>query len=96
MIDLGLPIALSASIIALWGVWLFNQRRDYTRARGVWTWSNTMFVLYFFGRILGWWNGVLGDVAMLAYFLGMWASNLNGMGIGWGTITAYFGAAKSK
>ena len=79
MADVGFVIALVASVVALYGVWLFNQRRDYTGARYVWFFSNTCFMLYFFGRIFLWWDGVLGDMAMLAYFVGMWASNIHGM-----------------
>jgi len=79
MIDLGFLIAIAASIVALYGVWLFNQRRDYTGARCVWMFSNVAFTVYFAGRVLHWWNGGLGDVAMLVYFAAMTASNLWGM-----------------
>lgn len=30
MIDYGFLISLLASIVALWGVYLFNQKKDYT------------------------------------------------------------------
>lgn len=79
MLDIGFALAISASIVALWGVWLFNQRRDYTGARGVWFWSNSLFALYFAGRVAGLWDGVLGDAAMLVYFALMWWSNWRGL-----------------
>jgi hypothetical protein len=79
MTDLGFLIAIAASIVALYGVWLFNQRRDYTGARCVWMFSNVAFTVYFVGRVLQLWNGSLGDVAMLVYFAAMTASNLWGM-----------------
>lgn len=79
MIDIGFLISLAASVVALWGVWLFNQRRDYTGARAVWFWSNTAFVVYFAGRCLDFWNGGLGDFVMSVYFALMWASNWWGM-----------------
>jgi hypothetical protein len=76
---LGLLLAAVGSIIALYGVWLFNQRRDYTGARCVWMFSNVMFTVYFLGRVMTWWNGGLGDLAMLGYFAAMTASNLWGL-----------------
>lgn len=79
MIDPGFILAISASIVALWGVWLFNQKRDYTGARGVWFYSNSLFVIYFAGKVLQLWNGILGDAAMGSYFLLMWWSNFRGM-----------------
>lgn len=79
MIDIGFILAIAASVIALYGVYQFNQRRDYTQARAVWFWSNSLFVAYFAGRVLMLWDGVLGDAAMLAYFFLMWWSNWRGM-----------------
>jgi hypothetical protein len=79
VIDFGFSIALTASVIALYGVWLFNQRRDYTGARAAWMLSNPMFMVYFIGRILLLWDGGLGDWAMLVYFAAMTASNILGM-----------------
>ena len=79
MTDIGFILAIAASIVALYGVWLFNQRRDYTGARTVWMFSNVAFTAYFAGRVLLWWNGGLGDVAMLGYFAAMTASNLWGL-----------------
>ena len=79
MIDIGFLISAAASIIALYGVWLFNQKRDYTGARVVWMASNPLFALYFVGRVAFWWDGGLGDLAMLGYFLAMTSSNLWGM-----------------
>jgi hypothetical protein len=81
MTDLGFLIAISASVVALYGVWLFNQRRDYTGARSVWMFSNVMFTVYFFGRVMTYWNGSLGDLAMLVYFAAMTASNVWGCGV---------------
>lgn len=81
MIDYGFLryLALCASVIALWGVYLFNQRKDYTGARYVWWWSNGLFVIYFACRVAGVLIGGLGDVMMLIYFLAMWISNTVGM-----------------
>lgn len=79
MIDLGFLIAILASIIALYGVYQFNQKKSPDSARKTWFWSNTFFVVYFFGRVLAWWDGLLGDLAMLVYFGAMWLSNVEGM-----------------
>lgn len=79
MIDLGLIIAIAASLIALWGVYQFNQQDNSGAARKTWFWSNSLFVAYFLGRVLGLWDGLLGDLAMLAYFGAMWISNVMGM-----------------
>lgn len=79
MIDPGFIISLIASIIALYGVYQFNQRRDCTGARVTWMITNPMFTFYFIGRIVGWWNGGLGDGMMAVYFAAMTASNLWGM-----------------
>lgn len=89
MIDIGFPIALLSSIVALIGVWQFNQKRDYTGARATWFWSNTGFVIYFVGRCFALWDGVLGDVAMAVYFALMWWSNWRGMGVPIGPKDAY-------
>jgi hypothetical protein len=78
-LNLGFFIALTSSLVALYGVWLFNQKRDYTGARVVWMVSNPLFTLYFIGRVLVLWDGGLGDGAMIAYFAGMTMSNLWGM-----------------
>lgn len=79
MIDIGFLIATSASIIALYGVYQFNQRKDYTGARLTWAVSNPLFLLYFMGRIFTLWNGGLGDWATAAYFAGMTVSNYWGL-----------------
>jgi len=78
MTDYGFIIAIAASVIALYGVWLFNQRKDYTGARTVWMFSNIAFTIYFLGRVMLWWNGGLGDAAMAVYFGSMTISNLWG------------------
>ena len=79
MIDPGFLISLAASVIALYGVYLFNQRRDYTGARVTWMVSNPLFTVYCIGRLLGAWNGGLSDAMMAVYFGAMTASNLWGM-----------------
>ena len=79
MTDLGLILALVASGVALYGVWLFNQKHDYTGARFVWMFSNIIFTVYFFGRVLALWDGILGDGAMCVYFLSMSVSNVYGI-----------------
>ena len=79
MIDIGVIVSLLSSIVALIGVYLFNQSKDAEGARVVWFWSNSGFVLYFAGRCAGFWDGGMSDVVMLAYFFLMWASNLWGM-----------------
>jgi hypothetical protein len=78
-LDYGFLMSLTASLIALWGVYLFNQKRDYTGARMVWMFSNTLFVIFFFGRISQWYEGGLSDVMMYLYFSLMWISNAWGM-----------------
>ncbi len=79
MIDLGFLISLSASIIALYGVYLFNQRRDYAGARVTWMYSNIIFMGYFLLRTLDVLDGGLGDAMMTVYFGAMVVSNLHGM-----------------
>ena len=78
-IDYGFLISLCASIIALWGVYLFNQRKDYTGARYVWFFSNSLFVCFFAFRVIGWIDGGLSDVMMMLYFAMMWISNTWGI-----------------
>jgi len=79
MIDYGFILSLVASLIALWGVYLFNQKKDYTGARVVWFFSNALFVLFFMGRCLCWFNGGLSDFTMTIYFSMMFISNIRGM-----------------
>ena len=76
MIDIGFYITFVASAIALFGVWQFNQRYDYTGARVTWMFSNILFTLCFAGRLAGFWDGAMGDWAMLVYFASMTVSNL--------------------
>lgn len=78
-IDYGFIIALVASIIALYGVYQFNQLKDYTGSRTTWFWSNTLFVILFTGRSVGLVDGGLTDALMAGYFLCMWWSNWKGM-----------------
>lgn len=67
--DIGFIIAFVASLIALYGVYLFNQKQDYTAANVYWGFgSNPLFVIYFAGRVMQFWDGGLGDIAMLLYF----------------------------
>lgn len=77
--DIGFPIALTASILALYGVYLFNQRKDYTGARIIWMITNPVFTMYFIGRLVGFWDGGLGDMMMAVYFGAMTVSNLKGL-----------------
>ena len=79
IIDYGFLLSLIASIIALYGVYQFNQLKDYTGARHTWFWSNTGFVVVFACRVLGYTDGGLSDVMMMLYFLMMWVSNTVGM-----------------
>jgi hypothetical protein len=79
LIDIGFPVAVLASCITLYGVYLFNQVGDFRKARGIWFYSNTLFVIYFTGRCLTWWDGGLGDAMMALYFVMMWISNWAGM-----------------
>jgi hypothetical protein len=79
MIDIGIIIALSAAILALYGVYLFNQLKDYTGARTIWFFSNTLFVIYFGGRVALMWDGGLGDIVMFIYSALMWGSNVKGL-----------------
>ncbi len=79
MIDIGFPLALASSIVALYGVWQFNQKRDYTGARATWFYSNAGFVIYFVLRSFGFVDGGLSDAVMAGYFALMWWSNWRGM-----------------
>lgn len=79
MIDFGFMIALFASAIALIGVYQFNQQKDYCGARVTWFYSNSLFVVLFVGRTIGWLNGGLTDALMAIYFGAMWWSNWKGL-----------------
>ena len=79
MTDIGVIISALSSIVALIGVYQFNQQNDPLKAQQTWFWSNSGFVLYFAGRCLTLWDGGLGDVVMLTYFFLMWASNALGL-----------------
>lgn len=79
MIDIGFIIALIASVIALFGVYQFNQQQDYTGARVTWFYSNSLFVVLFAGRTIGVLDGGFTDALMAIYFAVMWWSNMKGL-----------------
>ena len=79
MIDYGFLLSLIASIIALYGVYQFNQLKDYCGARHTWFLSNSIFMAYFAGRVAMIWDGGVGDFVMFLYFALMWGSNTWGM-----------------
>lgn len=79
MIDVGLPIAVIGCLISIYGVYILNQRHDWRGAQRMWMWSNPIFVLYFAGQTIGYWNGGLSSAAMAILYLVMTVSNLHGM-----------------
>lgn len=76
MIDIGLFLASIGSLITLYGVHIFNQSFNPIKARILWAISNPIFTIYFFGRIFGYWNGILSDIVMTGIYAYMSLSTI--------------------
>ena len=77
--SLGLPLVIIATIITSIGVILNNCLLVHTQAMIVWSISNTLFAVFFYGRWRGWWDGGLADEIMCGMYLMMLSSGIYGL-----------------
>lgn len=76
----GLDIVVVATIISVIGVAYNNLLLQHTTAMIVWSVSNALFAIYFYGRWKKWWDGGICDEIMCGLYLFMLVSGLWGLG----------------
>ena len=76
----GLDIVVVATIISVIGVAYNNVALQHTTAMIVWSVSNALFAIYFYGRWKKWWDGGICDEIMCGLYLFMLVSGLWGLG----------------
>ena len=77
--ELGTDLAFIGMLISCAGVLANNIMLDHILAMVIWVPSNTIFIVYFFGRTRGWWNGHIGDGVMCINYLVMLVSGIWGL-----------------
>jgi len=77
--EFGLGMAFTGMIISCAGVLANNILLDHILAMIIWVPSNTLFLIYFFGRTQGMWDGHIGDNLMCVNYLVMLVSGLWGL-----------------
>lgn len=61
---LGLLLATLGSILACYGVWVFNVRKDPQTANAIWCFSNPMLCVWAIGYLEQLWDGLLPMTAL--------------------------------
>jgi len=79
MINDGTIIAAIGLIISMAGVHAFNYRNQPFTAKLFWMVSNPLFLVYFIGRMLGYWDGVISDGIFVINYLVMTLYNIKGL-----------------
>jgi hypothetical protein len=77
--DLGLDLVVAGTIISAAGVIANNLFLLHILAMQIWTASNFLFALYFYGRSCKWWDGGLCDKIMCLLYTGMLVTGLWGL-----------------
>jgi hypothetical protein len=77
--DFGLDIVVVATCVSVFGVILNNLLLQHVMAMWVWTASNALFAIYFYGRWKGKWDGGLCDEIMCGLYLFMLVSGVWGL-----------------
>ena len=67
---IGPALAILGSILACYGVWVFNVRGDPRTANLVWCVSNPMLCVWAVGYLLHFWDGGLVPIGVLAAMYG--------------------------
>lgn len=71
MIELfGTSFAIIGSILACYGVWVFNVRGDPRTANLIWSWSNPLLCVWAVGYLLNLWDGGILPIGILAAMYG--------------------------
>jgi hypothetical protein len=75
----GLALVLCGTTISVIGVVLNNLLLNHIAAMQVWSVSNLLFAIYFYGRYKGWWDGRVSDEIMCGLYVFMLVSGLWGL-----------------
>lgn len=76
---IGTLLVLAGTILGIVGTLINNLRRMHHLAMMVWAVSNPLLMIWLFGRLVGWWNGDLGLVALLCVHIVYTTSNWYGL-----------------
>lgn len=77
--DIGLDLVVLGSIISVIGVVYNNIILNHIAAMQIWTVSNLLFVIYFYGRWKNWWDGGVSNAVMCGLYLFMLVSGIWGL-----------------
>lgn len=77
--NIGLDLAAVGTLISIIGVLENNVALDHTLAMWIWLVSNTIFVIYFFGRTRDWWDGHISDGLLCVNYAVMLVSGVWGL-----------------
>jgi len=65
---LGSLLAIIGSVMACYGVWVFNVRKDPATANLIWSASNPLLFVWAIGYIMQLWDGVMPIVVLAAMY----------------------------
>jgi hypothetical protein len=69
-VAIGNAIAAIASCVSIVGVFYNNVLLQHTVAMQIWVVSNLLFVAFFYGQYMKWWNGGLSSLTVcITYFI---------------------------
>lgn len=68
------------------GVYYNNCLLDHVTAMIVWAFSNAIFVVYFYGRLKGKWDGGLPDALLCVNYIVMLITGIYGLLVLWHVI----------
>jgi len=72
-------LATFASIISITGVIFNNVLLEHTTAMLIWSASNLLFVIFFFGQYIKLWNGGLSSATICITYVIMLVSGIYGL-----------------
>jgi hypothetical protein len=75
----GIALVLCGTTISVIGVVLNNLLLNHIAAMQVWSSSNLLFAIYFYGRYKGLWDGGVSDEIMCGLYVFMLVSGLWGL-----------------
>jgi hypothetical protein len=72
-------IAVAASIISITGVIFNNAMLEHTMAMWIWTVSNFLFIIFFFGQYIKLWNSGLSSATICITYVIMFVTGIYGL-----------------